>query len=341
MTKHRPPVMLFGFLLMALALLACGPVAPPDDPSPPLVQSSDSTAIPEPTATPEPTQEADEDAAGESEEKPPLTPEPTPSSDNPRPTKGPLPPETPEPEPEPEYELTQDREHPEGLEGCQSVVMLGGDPAHVEYLGWCFEQLEGHVEDTCSSKTTAAAQRECGETIVAEYESYVFRVGTIKCSAISPAGDRRDCLRDSSIAIKNAQGNVFDAWAKVREAGNQDEKVVKAFEATNQCLKEEGFENVDANLLFSWQKVARPTDRRAAELEKELRETLLKPSISCANEAGLFEAQDEAWAGVLASLAESEPDLVKDLINEGFLNALREPGVSVYLSGESPSESSE
>ena len=83
MTKHRLPVMLFGFLLMALALLACAPVAPPDDPSPPLVQSSDSTA------TPEPTQEADEDAAGESEEKPPLTPEPTPSSDNPRPTKGP------------------------------------------------------------------------------------------------------------------------------------------------------------------------------------------------------------------------------------------------------------
>ena len=44
---------------------------------------------------------------------------------------------------------------------------------------------------------------------------------------------------------------------------------------------------------------------------------------------------------MLASLAESEPDLGKDLINEG-LNALRvQPGVSVYLSGESPSESSE
>ena len=58
---------------------------------------------------------------------------------------------------------------------------------------------------------------------------------------------------------------MFDALAKVREAGNQDEKVVKAFEATNQCLKEEGFENVDANLLFSWQKVAtpsRPTGQR-------------------------------------------------------------------------------
>ena len=147
-TAMREDVMTARKLLALLTplmilVLACGPAAAPDSGAPvtePLAQADTTTQAPKPTPTPDPYPA-----------KPPLPSEP-------RPTLTPVP------------------EHPEGLEGCKSVAIFKYE-ADVEHHGWCEEQLTQHVGTTCQQEPTEAEQRQCGEDIVQEYHSVLFRYG--------------------------------------------------------------------------------------------------------------------------------------------------------------------
>ena len=136
---------------------------------------------------------------------------------------------------------------------------------------------------------------------------------------------------------------MFEAWAKVRLRGDRDPEVVKTWEATVTCLEDEGFSNVNRDILFPWQDLSLPAEYRAKEEaltrdDKELRETIIGPSQDCAKREGLFAAQDTAWTAELQRLDNEEPELVADLIREGLLEALEKAGVTMYLSGEFPDQ---
>ena len=316
--------MLLGSALLAVALLACAPVAPdaPDETSAapaPLVLADDPTPTPEPPEEPttEPTAEPPDQT------KPPLP------TEEPRPTREPRPQET---RPAP----TQEPEHPDRLKGCRDVVLFDGDPTAITHQEWCMEQLIDHVEQECSTQP-ADTQRQCGENIVQEYRGHLFRYGVAKCMGIS--GDAEDCFIQSSEDFDKAQTNLFKAWNKVRTTGNQEPKVVQAWAATIVCLADEGFRNVNQDILFPWQNFDLPEEYLAKEDaltddDKELRETIVGPSQDCAKQERLFAAQDAAWTAELQRLNEAEPELVADLIREGLLEELEKPGVTIFLSGE-------
>ena len=320
-------------VVMAVALIACGPIAPaaPDEnaaaPAPvPLVLADDPTPTPEPApeAEPEPTSEPTAEPVDPT--KPPFTPK------TPRPRKHRLPSDSPP--------RTPDPEHPDGLDGCKSVVLFRDDAA-VAYQGWCTEALAIHVAETCRPMPLDE-QRQCGEDIVAEYDSFFFRHGPAKCAAIFPgARGQRGCSLQSSEDFGKAMTNLWEAGDKVRVGGDRDPEVVKAWEATVSCLEVKGFKNASRDVLFEWQRFDLPPDKRELDgrlsaQDKDLREQLIQPSRDCAKQEGLFEAQDAAWAAELRRLNKAEPALVADLIREGFLEALEKPGVTTFLSGDLP-----
>ena len=206
------------------------------------------------------------------------------------------------------------------------------------------EKLLAHVSKTCRTMPTGTEQRQCGEDIVQEYDSFVLRKGSAKCAGIflsSGTESRLECVRGSSKDTGEVIANMFEAFGKVRIGGDQDPDVVKALEDTITCLEDKGFKDVNRDLLFGWQKTQPPQDGRAqeallSEQDKNLREQLIEPSQSCAQQEGLFEAQDAAWAAELRRLQNAEPELVTDLIREGYLEALEKPGVMTSLTRQQP-----
>ena len=178
--RTRLLLMSLCLFLLTSAVLGCASAAQPNAgaDSPPLAQAEGTE---DPTPTPEPTAEPVDPT------KPPLP------TEQPRPTREPRPPKTrPAPTPEPA--------HPDGLEGCKGVVLFDGDPTATKYMGWCMEQLVDHIAQQCSTQP-ADAQRQCGENIVQEYRSHLFRHGLPNAWAyprtlrIASSGRRRTSTR--------------------------------------------------------------------------------------------------------------------------------------------------
>ena len=298
--------------LLILAL-ACGPAAISDSgPSvPPAVAQADPqvTATPEATSTPVPT-------------KPPYVP-PTP-----RPTKPPAPNPTSTPPPS----------HPDGLEGCESVVIFHHE-ADLSYQQWCGEQIVQQVIEECSTLPTTAEQRQCGEDVVEDYDSIVFRHGAMRCVGITATPERQACVTQAGDDFGKAYLRLIEAWEKVRIGADGATAVLKATEDVVACLEADGFDDGDMDLLFQWQIFETPADgkvrdSRLSQQEKDLRADLIEPSRDCGKQHGLFEAQEEAWTAELERLEEEEPLVVAELIREGMLDALRKPGVLAFLTGE-------
>ena len=304
---------LFALLIpLTLLALACGPTAVSDSGAPPAPVVVQTT--PEPDTLPT---------------KPPYVP-PTPEPDT-----APVKPVTPEPPPTPAPPLA----HPEGIAGCKSVVAFR-DVTEVAYQDWCTEQLFTLVSDTCRDQPTGAEQRQCGGDVVADYDSIIFRHGAAHCAGISYGdGEKEACLTQSGEDLGKAFGSLFEAWEKVRLGASGDAAVAKATDDVVACLEGKGFEDVDKGLLFPWQRLESPADHKAREArltqqEKDLRLDLVEPSQDCAKQHGLFEAQEAAWSTELKRLHKEEPALATDLVREGLLEALRKPGVTVFLTGE-------
>ncbi len=124
--------------------------------------------------------------------------------------------------------------------------------------------------------------------------------------------------------------------------GDADAEVVRAVKDTITCLDDMGHENVDADLLFGWQRFEHPDEWKAREeaLTQEDKDSIAElhePSRDCAKKNGLFTAQDTAWIAELERLDQDEPETVDILIQEGLLEALRKPGVEAFLTGDRPS----
>ena len=207
-------------------------------------------------------------------------------------------------------------------------------------MEWCGEQLIQNIKSTCSDLDTEGAVLTCGTDIASEYRSSLFRHGPAKCTALEAGSEGlRECLIISSKDIDKAFLGVFEGWEKVRAGGDADSQVVSALKDTITCLEGLGYENVDTEILFDWQRFDSPQDGKERENlltqeQKDLRAELRMPSDSCAKRNGLYAAQDVAWAAELEKLHENEPDTVQILIDEGLLEALRLRGIEAILKGE-------
>ena len=302
-----------ALVVLTLALLACGPVS-----EPPISQAEPAnptaTSEPESTSTPFPTKV--------------LPPQPTHI-----PTKTPLP-YTSAPA------IVTDLPHPDGLDGCKSITLYGDEIEGIAlYQAWCLAQLTREVADTCGQETDTAAQLRCGESIVAEYSTTFLHDSSAKCVGITEGAPRVECFRHSSEAVIKALDSIWDAVEKVRIAGNRYPDVVKAMDDVITCLEGKGFDRVNHDLLFGWQKTLRPSEQQArneklSPADKELRDRMVQPTMDCSKQEGLYDAQKVAWATELRRLDEEEPELVEVLIREGLLEALEKPGITIVLTGE-------
>ena len=301
-------------LIVSVFLLACGPTAIPDGGG---GSSKSADAEPTPTSTPWPT-------------KPTVPPKTA------QPTKPPLMTPTPEPGYEPPPA------HPEGLEGCKAYGLFGS-PEEIAYFEWCSEQVTAEVKSGCSGLDTENAQLACGEEIVAEYKSFSIREGPFKCKGLSSGSQRLEqCLLTSVEDIDKAFIAIYEAWGKVRARGDADSEVGTALKDTIKCLEDMGHEDIDADLLFGWQRFEHPVEHKArkdslTQEDKDSITELHEPSRDCAKKNGLFTAQDTAWIAELERLDQDEPETVDILIQEGLLEALKKPGVEPFLTGDRPS----
>ena len=315
MNRLRVFIIALGVFALLL-VLACGPAA--DVPANPVPDDAGALAQEEPTAEPTP------------------TPFPTKEPPPPAPTKLPI--NTPVPDLPP----TPVPVHPEGLEGCKSAGMFQSDIDAIAYSDRCSEQLSNAVRDQCRSLPTEAEQLACGNEIAGEYNSVFFRYGPDRCGGTRPGSDARaTCVEQAMGDFFKSFEDMWEAWRKIRIGGDTDPAVTGAMKDTVTCLEGKGFEKVNTDLLFGWQKVGSPAESKAREgrlspEEKELRDTIREPSRDCAKEHGLFEAQDKAWTTELRRLDKDEPELVADLIREGLLETLEKPGVAMILTGDIP-----
>ena len=304
-----------GILILSAVALACGPTADPSDGG---GTSSDSTeAQPTPTHTPWPTK-------------------PTPAPKLALPTKPPL--KTPAPEPTYEAPIA----HPNGLDGCKAYGLLGS-PEDVIYFKWCSEQISAEVNSNCSDLVTEDAQLACGERIVEQYNTFLIREGPFKCKGLASGSDRLEqCLLTSGDDLDKGFVALHEAWGKVRIRGDADPEVVTALKDTITCLEDLGHLDVDADLLFGWQRFEHPVDHKArkdalTQEDKDHIAELHEPSRDCAKKNTLFSAQDTAWTAELERLDREEPETVDILIREGLLEALKKPGVESFLTADRPS----
>ena len=91
------------------------------------------------------------------------------------------------------------------------------DDGGVAYQNWCMEQLPRLVLDTCSSLPNAAEQRDCGESMMASYDSIILRHSAARCAGITRSRSEKDaCLMQSAEDADKAFLNIFQAWEKVR-----------------------------------------------------------------------------------------------------------------------------
>ncbi len=318
---------LVALALLALTSLACGPTAGQGN----APQSSPGDTASSEEATPTPTSPPPADTPTPLPTKPPL---PTQEIPSPIPPKLPL--VTPQPSPTPILS------HPGGMEACHEWTIFSPSE-DLKYLPWCTEGLEKHVSSTCSERTTTETQLACGREVVSDYKSFSIKESPYKCFGL-PSGSEaiRECVEQSGNDIDKAFEKVWEASAKVQIGADGDAEVVRAMKDVTTCLEELGYEKVNLDLLFSWQRFDDPRDlkereSRLTEADKELRAELREPSQSCAKKNGLFDAQDAAWISELERLAKKEPETVQILIGEGLLEALKKPGTEIFLTGDRPS----
>ncbi len=65
---------------------------------------------------------------------------------------------------------------------------------------------------------------------------------------------------------------LWDGWNKVRLTANRDATVQNGFKDVIVCLEDQGYEKINLDLLFHWQKLESPEDymkRRAAYTVEE------------------------------------------------------------------------
>ena len=321
MNRLKEFMVILGALALLLAL-ACGPATAPAEGGPTGPAQEAEPTDPPATQAPE------------------TTPKPTWIPPTPLPIK------TPEPEP-PDTSFSA---HPGGIEGCQALTTFGVEDTNArDYVHWCTNQIRTQVNTNCRPLGTLEAQRQCGDDIVADYKLVTLRYGP-QCSGLTgdltapisdtpPRGPRPStaCLQEMTDKGLKAVFDMYEAWTKVRIGGNRAPAVVAAWKDVDACLEGKGYEDVDRELLFIWQRLGPGTDKEQQYLSAmrpeamELGQELTEPSRDCGKRHGLFDAQDTAWAAELRRLDEEEPATVEHLIQEGLLEALEKPGTAKLL----------
>ena len=326
---RRPMVMaLAALLLLLIAAIACGPVAPEDLHTPPAIQQpaplSDSGAASEtPASTETPT---------------PLPPKPTPL-----PTLPPKPTETPPPTPLPAADwrtpapaLPPDTPHPEGLAGCLESNIFSDTIADEAYLVWCANRIEGHIIAVCRGLGGPAAELRCAARELATARDYATREGFIQCVAITDDVAMLDCSLAAIERIDKQTLALWEVWPKVQAVVERAPEVAAAQRELLRCLAASGYANIDAELLFSWQDFRPPAAAINQESgltaeQKSRQAALAEPTHQCAQRTGFYAAQHAAWLAEVERLAAADPEAAQPLLNEGLLEMLRESETAPFL----------
>ena len=345
-------------IVVALALMACGPTAQPDSPTQPVIAQANPDSNPEPT--PEPTPDEWHSTVEPHPDnpmlplhdpmltpKPPRTPKPT-RIDlwaielSPEPT---LIQEVHTPTPEPTW--APPPAHPEGLAGCKEYglfEMYKGNSPETDYMLDCHQLAIEEVQEKCLGLDTAEAQHACGIKVASEHRSHHVRFGPTQCYGIDDdrfPNYQNDCLIAMWDKLDKAMEDFYTGWTRVHELGNAAPKVQAGIEELLSCIVQRGHKDAHRDRILHQQLLTDPReyhariDAMSAE-EKALEERLLKPTWECGHELGFFEIQEAAWIAGLEKLADEDPNGMEVIIREGMLIHLKEPGIAIILGGEQP-----
>ena len=166
-----------------------------------------------------------------------------------------------------------------------------------------------------------------------------MREEPIQCDAITDSDHQQNCFAQSYERWQNHFAGLFAIWPKAQLAVAQDPAVVTTMKDVISCLERMGHENINAELLFPWQKLESPEDNNRRESrytteEKTARIELRQPANQCAKQSGLYAAQDDAWLAELERLAKAAPEQARPLLDAGLIEILKRPGVAAFLNSD-------
>ena len=203
-------------------------------------------------------------------------------------------------------------------------------------MGWCNEEFSKLVVAVCNGLATSQAQHDCGKRELADVSDYFIRKGPIECDGVSDSAYRQECYNQAFERWERQFYGLWEVWPKVRHAANGAPAVVEALRDVVTCLEALGYEQIDTELLFQWQRFDDPDtfDQREEGYtpeQKAARSELAEPADQCARQTGYYAAQDVAWTAEVERLYQEEPELAQPLRNEGILEILRGPETAPFL----------
>ena len=332
-TDMNIKIVLAAIIVLTL-LVACGPASPTgqngggeNQSKPPTPTNQDAgpsdPPTPQPTSTPNPPPDVD--------------PTPTPK---PEPTRHPNDP-LPQPEkatvvvpPPSNGETSVDLpilpKPPNGIEGCYTINLYSSTAQELDYAGWCFDALLQDVSANCAGIGNSEDELRCAQQRLSKVQTYFMReVGGTPCAAISDPDDRLQCFQDAALESQTHMTILWSTWASILNTVDSNAQVKAAHVAMADCVEQRGFTRPAPGESIAWQESKAPDAPKTVRGEMPLAQ--LEAIDQCANEVGLYTAQETVWLSEIYRLHREDPEKVRPLIEDGILPALEADGPALFL----------
>ena len=248
-------------------------------------------------------------------------------------------PNFPDPTPTPRPTSIPISPHPQGLAGCRNLSIFAYDSQEFSHSHWCNDAALNAVISQCGGTGTTQEERACAENYLASWKGYHTRL-FFPCYTISNLGAARECVNQAAATLRGSQQGLGQLWTEIQPAVSSNTDVATAHQKVIQCLADRSYSDVAPKLLFTWQTAGSDfgdPDAANARIdsltpeEKELMEKVAEPADQCAENQGLYEAQDAAWLAAVRRLVEEDPARAQPLLDWAILEILEQPGIAPFL----------
>ena len=232
-----------------------------------------------------------------------------------------------------------EREHPDGLPGCQAYNVFSAGSGEVHYTPWCLEQLLEGLKDQCRGAGNTAADLACADTYLTNWNSHHYRM-TFRCFAISDTEELVECSERGHQTLDETTSAFRQAYSGIQDVVKENAEVKTAYSRVLSCLSNQSFTNLQDKLLFHWQDshrylgdtgASREWTASFSEAEATKRRELDIPSNTCAVKEGLYTAQETAWLAELQRRVDADDSNANTLVTWGLLDALEAEGAAPFL----------
>ena len=222
--------------------------------------------------------------------------------------------------------------HPDGVEGCKNIGLFYSPLETRLYGSWCSHETIKDMRSQCTGIGTSEEELACSEAYFADWKNGFSKFVTV-CLVYTDQGTGYSCLEEKDLGANFlALGEV---WEATRLVVARQPAVTAAHAKVVQCLAGKHFPGVPDDFYYSWQHepfVEAPTWYSGlTDAEKVLLSAVVEPMNECAENSGIYEAQDAAWLAEAQRLVAAEPTRAQPFIDWGILASLEEEGPAPFL----------